>query len=202
MSLALADFLATLWSHLTSFWPLIYRNPAQGFYFKYQKASDIAITKEGRADGGLDLEVKDSTHDMTRRLEITALDGAGRVRYRTGRRAITSTAEESNPRFRSGNHLDSSAAGNIPESTSPNSRRVLSPWNRSSLPPHSSLSPSPPGNLLAASLDGDDDIERGLNDDLDSFARFLTSCANWPYPADHVFLPPSATRVIPPLRNT
>ncbi|KAH6874341.1 hypothetical protein BKA70DRAFT_1240624 [Coprinopsis sp. MPI-PUGE-AT-0042] len=28
--------------------------------------------------------------------------------------------------------------------------------------------PSPPGNLLAASLDGDDDIERGLNDDLDT----------------------------------
>ncbi|KAH6899418.1 hypothetical protein BKA70DRAFT_1437559 [Coprinopsis sp. MPI-PUGE-AT-0042] len=113
MSLAPADFLATLWSYLASLWFLIYRNPAQGFYFKYRKAP------EGHADGGLGLEVKDSTHDMTRRLEITALNGIGSVRYHTDWRVTTSIAE-SDRNFRSGNHPDSTTSADVPESTSAN----------------------------------------------------------------------------------
>ncbi|KAH6899410.1 hypothetical protein BKA70DRAFT_1230998 [Coprinopsis sp. MPI-PUGE-AT-0042] len=113
--MSLADVLVTLWSHLISFWLLI----SQSFYFKYHKALDIAITKEGRADGGLDLEIKDFTNGMTRSLEITALNGAGRLSYCTDWRVITSI-HESDSNSRSGDHPDSSTGVNVPESTSAN----------------------------------------------------------------------------------
>ncbi|KAH6889512.1 hypothetical protein BKA70DRAFT_1234929 [Coprinopsis sp. MPI-PUGE-AT-0042] len=119
MSFTPADVLVALWSYLTSFWLFLCRNRVQAFYFKYYNAPDVAITKEGRAHGRLDLEVNDSTHDMTRRLEITALNGVGSVSYRTDWRVITSIAE-SDRNFQSGNHPDSTTGADVPESASAN----------------------------------------------------------------------------------
>ncbi|KAH6889522.1 hypothetical protein BKA70DRAFT_1442358 [Coprinopsis sp. MPI-PUGE-AT-0042] len=120
MNFTPADVLVVLWSCLTSFWLLLYRNPAQAFYFKYCKAPDVAVTKEGCADGSLEFELKDFTHDVHRRLEVTTSKGVGRLSYHTGRQVIASIAEESDPGFRSGNVPDPSAGGDMSESTSPN----------------------------------------------------------------------------------
>ncbi|KAH6889572.1 hypothetical protein BKA70DRAFT_1234987 [Coprinopsis sp. MPI-PUGE-AT-0042] len=87
-----ANTLVALWSYVTSLW-VLRGSPPRAFYFKYNKAPDAPITTEDHADGRLEMELTDFTHNVPRRLEMSTLRGVGRLIYRTGLPGTTSTFE-------------------------------------------------------------------------------------------------------------
>ncbi|KAH6899405.1 hypothetical protein BKA70DRAFT_1527130 [Coprinopsis sp. MPI-PUGE-AT-0042] len=90
MNLTPPEILAAFWSYITSFLLLLSRNSAQAFYFKYYKAPETPVANEDHSKGGgLEFELKDFTHGVPRTLNITALEGVGKLHYWVGRREAT-----------------------------------------------------------------------------------------------------------------
>ncbi|KAH6889578.1 hypothetical protein BKA70DRAFT_1329263 [Coprinopsis sp. MPI-PUGE-AT-0042] len=87
------EMLIALWSHVTSLWLLVRRNPSRAFTFKYYKAPGASIATEEHEEGRLEFELTDFTHDVPRWLEMSTLKGVGRLVYRAGLRETTSIFE-------------------------------------------------------------------------------------------------------------